>query len=451
MDSHATPPDVYEGLRRRLYAEGERVKVYAPDVYHGKDVTVPELRRRRGVPAEDPRVAFTLTETDGVLHWEPGYGFAAPSRRRAFRAGPLVTGRIVAPINFERLEPSAVGAFLEHFDRDLTPFCDLRHPENGLRELQNGTWSAAPARPRKTGRILIFIHGTFSNIANYLSELRVTPEGGALLDRMEKHYDQVLGFDHSTIALSPVLNAMDLARLFQDSKADIDVICHSRGGLVTRWWLEAFDSRARGDTRAILAGAPLYGTSLAAPDKLKSGLDFLTNVAHAIETTAGMAAGGFPFLAAVTGILKVISSLTSFAAKTPVLDAALAMIPGLSAQSQTSNNNELERLNQASSRKIEYYAVRSSFQTTKPGWRFWNFFVNIGDRIKEAGADLVFEGENDLVVDTASMTTLARPPAALDIPSGRILDFGINDQVHHTVYFRQKDTAEFIAARFGIK
>jgi esterase/lipase superfamily enzyme len=244
---------------------------------------------------------------------------------------------------------------------------------------------------------------------------------------------------------------MDLARMFQESRADIDVICHSRGGLVTRWWLEAFDGGGRGATRAILAGSPLYGTSLAAPDKLKSGLDFLTNVAHAIEITAGMATGGFPFLAVVTGMLRIIGSLTSLAAKTPAIDAALAMIPGLSAQSQTSNNNELERLNQASARKIEYFAVRSSFQTSKPGWRFWNYFVNIGDRAKSAAANLVFDHENDLVVDTASMTVLARPPAPLDIAADRILDFGVNDKVHHTVYFRQPETAEFIAKQFGIK
>jgi pimeloyl-ACP methyl ester carboxylesterase len=443
--------DAHETLRRRLYAEASAIGVYAPDAYKGKDLAVAQLRRRRDTPVDDPRMAFTLTETDGVLRWEPGYGFAAPARRLGFRRGPVASGRLVAPINFECLKPSEVGSFLEGFDRKLTPNCDLRTPANGLRELKNGAWSQAAVRPRKSGRLLVFIHGTFSNSENYLSELRVTPEGTRLLERIEKHYDQVLGFDHATIAVSPVLNALDLGRLFQDSAADVDVICHSRGGLVARWWLEAFDGRAKGNARALLAGSPLYGTSLAAPDKLKAGLDFLTNVAHALEATAGLAAGGFPFLTVVTGLLRVISSVTSLAAKTPVLDAALAMIPGLCAQSQISNNNELERLNQPNSRKVEYYAVRSSFQTTRPGWHFWRYFVNIGDRLKEASADLVFEGENDLVVDTASMTVLARTPEPLEIPQTRLLDFGITDSVHHTVYFRQKETMDFITKSFSIK
>jgi hypothetical protein len=46
-----------------------------------------------------------------------------------------------------------------------------------------------------------------------------------------------------------------------------------------------------------------------------------------------LASCSVPLLTVVTGLLRVLSSVTSLAAKTPVLDAALAMIPGLAAQS----------------------------------------------------------------------------------------------------------------------
>src|SRR5262249_39785259 len=130
-----TSAEAYTRLRKRLYHDAKGVGVFSPDQYAGPDMKIAELRRMRVQGVEDPRVAFTLTETDGVLRWEQGYGFAAPSRRRAFRAGPLMTGRIVAPVNFERLGESQVGEFLEKFDKELTPFCDLRVPENGVRPL----------------------------------------------------------------------------------------------------------------------------------------------------------------------------------------------------------------------------------------------------------------------------------------------------------------------------
>jgi hypothetical protein len=144
----------------------------------------------------------------------------------------------------------------------------------------------------------------------------------------------------------------------------------------------------------------------------------------------------------------VITSITALSAKTPLIDAAVAMIPGLSAQSMVKNNEELIRLNQAGSRKIAYSAMRSDFRTEDPGWHFWKYFVGIGDRAKAAGADLVFEGANDLVVDTGSMTALSRRPK--DVEIDQIQDFGTTNKVHHTTYFRQPETPRFVRNCFGI-
>jgi pimeloyl-ACP methyl ester carboxylesterase len=442
--------DKYDSFRQSLYSGAIGVKAYKPEDYPGEDQNISRLRRARPPAKADPRVAFTLTETDGVLHWEPGYGFAAPGRRRAFRAGPLMTGRVIAPVNAERLGESEVGAFLEHFDKQLTPNCDPRNPEAGLRQLSKGAWSGQAVQPRKDGRILLFVHGTFSNVDTYLKELRTIPAGRAFLGEIEEKYDQVLGFDHATLSASPVMNALDLARLFQNCQANVDVIAHSRGGLVTRWWLEQLDNRGDRSTRSILAGSPLDGTSLAAPDRLRGALDLLTNVAHALESAGELASSTIPFLTVVTGLMRVICSVTPIAAKTPALDAVLAMIPGLGAQSQVENNNERFRLNQIGSRKLEYYAIRGDFRTDDPGWRFWRYFVDLGDRVKEAGANVVFQSENDLVVNTASMAVLARWPSDNLIEPGRILDFEGKDKVYHTIYFRQEKTVKFIRECFGL-
>jgi pimeloyl-ACP methyl ester carboxylesterase len=199
---------------------------------------------------------MTLTEVDGVLRWNDGYGYRSGSGLRRSRMSLGAEGDIVAPINFQRLEPSKIGEYLRLLDLRLTPKCNFEIPELGMRQLVNGSWQNPGVKPVEAGRILLFIHGTFSESDMYLKELPQTGAGKELLKKIQskKNYDQVLAFDHATLALSPVLNAMDLARIFADCKSDVDVICHSRGGLVARWWLERYDSRARGSSRAVLVG-----------------------------------------------------------------------------------------------------------------------------------------------------------------------------------------------------
>jgi hypothetical protein len=161
-----------------------------------------------------------------------------------------------------------------------------------------------------------------------------------------------------------------------------------------------------------------------------------------LEGTSGLACTAFPIFTVVTGLLRVIASAGTIASKTPVFDAAVALIPGLLGQSMVSNNEELNRLNRDCATAPNYFAVRSDFKPDDPGWEFWKYFVNVGERTKDLAADLVFEKANDLVVDTASMTVLTKPPQGLSIKE--IHDFGQSTKVHHTVYFRQPETAEFI-------
>jgi hypothetical protein len=68
-------------------------------------------------------------------------------------------------------------------------------------------------------------------------------------------------------------------------------------------------------------------------------------------------------------------------------------------------------------------------------------FSKLPERLKDTGADIVFDGKNDLVVDTPSMANFED---ALSLPSAQILDYGTTDKVHHMSYFRQRQTLEFI-------
>ncbi len=93
------------------------------------------------------------------------------------------------------------------------------------------------------------VHGTFTNAANLLREFTADKDRGLrFLERATrgaKKYDRVVFFDHPTLSVSPVINALELGRAMARSSGTIDVIAHSRGGLVVRWWLEAFGSSLR--------------------------------------------------------------------------------------------------------------------------------------------------------------------------------------------------------------
>ncbi|MFY9974446.1 MAG: hypothetical protein WAK53_09335, partial [Chromatiaceae bacterium] len=282
-----------------------------------------------------------------------------------------------------------------------------------------------------------------SESESFFNGFEENPKGLEFIDWARGHYAHVLTFDHPTLSVSPVLNARTLALLLSDTQADIDVIGHSRGGLVTRWWLEVFDRAPPEKRRAVFVGSPLAGTGLAAPTNIRGSLSLLSNIGMAL----GAASAAVPFLTVLTGLFRVVTSVTTLAAKTPAVDAAVALVPGLVAQSRVGNNREMVSLRQAPAALAgRYFAVKSNFESERPGWQFWRYFRNIGARAKDTLADLVFEGQNDLVVDTGSMVDLCDE---LSVPGAQVLDFGTTDFVHHTNYFAQARTLDFLRESLG--
>lgn len=140
--------------------------------------------------------------------------------------------------------------------------------------------------------------------------------------------------------------------------------------------------------------------------------------------------------------MKVV---TGTLANTPIADAAIALVPGLNGQSRVGNNYEIRRLLGApTSATTKYYTIDSNFEPTDPGWRFWKYFRGV--QMANAVADVVFPGENDLVVDTDSMSQLigGSPQPIVDSFS-----FGNSPTVHHCNYFRQTQTIAKICEWFG--
>jgi pimeloyl-ACP methyl ester carboxylesterase len=374
----------------------------------------------------------------------------ARRRRSAFRDAAAA---VAFEVPVKPLGRSQVVDAVRALDDKLTP-------RLGLFEVQrDGTLGANAAGVLKRGRVLLWIHGTFSHSEAILKQL-IQPGNAAgqeLLSNALRHYDQVLAFNHRTLSVSPMLNARELALRLRGSEAEVDVICHSRGGLVARWFAEVFDPPRPGrDRRVVFVASPLQGTSLADPKSLKSALSLALNIQKGLVAAGELAEVAFPFVAFATGFFRVTAALTGAFTGTPLVDAAVAIVPGLRAMSRIEDNFELESLRNeiphpnADFFNRHYFAVQSDFQPSseKVGWRFWRAFRNLGGRIGERVVEPVFEAANDLVVDTTSMTSFV-DAKRMRIDPNRVKDFGVSREIHHTSYFRSAETTDFVRRALG--
>lgn len=430
-------------------------------------------KKMRAAPqraALETRALNLVRDAGGLLRWHigqvplPGPGQELIAKRRGLRRAPLAAPIVLSQTLFEKLETSKVSDLLIAADRKLTrPAWNDASQLWGLRRLtKSGT--LAPFEPADlpklaARKVLLIIHGTFSHSDAVMSGLQKAPGGGAMLSAALKRYDFVLALDHPTLSQSPVLNAFDLAAKFaHGTPKSLDVIAHSRGGLVARWLCEGFRQEQM-RCRVIMTGAPLYGTSIAAPARIKAVMDLLSNAGEAIGFAAGLG-GGL--------LLTLASSLAGFFARvtgalsTPLADAIVAMIPGFAAQARHGSNVELRALRvntgafdfAAAQSPVRYWVIRSNFTPVESGaWGFLKSFIaRPGASFLNTAADYVFQGQNDLVVDVDSMNQTGERPGPPPVPSlitNIAHDFGDSRTVHHCNYFEQRETVDAIRTTFG--
>lgn len=423
-------PEFLVALNRSLDGEGFVSPLSTLPAEEGS--TLGQRRTRPG--KEDPFGSLALLEdASGVLRWSDVTAHTAPlPGRRSER--PLAGGKILQLRKFEPLAPSRLTGFLEDLDRRLNPH--LNDSDSRVSEF-TPTGLVPVSEVGGDGRVLLIIHGTFSSSTPYFSQPPDSP-WMTYLSSCRNRYSRVLAFDHPTLAAAPFLNAMALHRHFSRFRGDIDIVCHSRGGLVSRWWLEGLRPQNLGTARVVFVGSPLTGTSLASPARLRGALNLLTNLARSLCLVADLASLASPLFLVVSGLLRLVASLGPLSEKLPFLDAGVALVPGLHSQARVGNNLELGCLSRQAPAPATYHAITSNFESDDPLWAFWKPF-----RLADNLAGHVFDGDNDLVVDTAAMTLdgLARP-----IPPERRLDFGTNGRVHHTNYFHQKAAVDFLAS-----
>ncbi len=329
-------------------------------------------------------------------------------------------------------------------DRKLTP-------NQGLRQL-GADGALVPATGRFAGRTLLVVHGTFSNSDNVLAGIeRGDPE---FLRWARQRYSQVLTFDYASLSKRSIANAMGLQRIITGQvDGDVDLVCHSQGGLIARYWLERLEPARLARSKVILVGAPLGGTSLAAPGNLRHALRLLASAATVVGVGAGVVSG-LSLLGAATGLAGVIHKVVGLGAIGGLLDAAVALVPGVDSMSRVGTNIELDELRRATTEVPPgYFAITGDYQAAHEAKNSTDAggkpLKKVGSMALARALDEVFPGAHDLIVDTGSHTELSDTHVIGHHDPGRLHRFGAGDGVHHRSYFSQPSTLEFITRRLG--
>lgn len=401
-------------------------------------------RRRRGVRPEhfSTLASLTLVEDDGLYRWVYEPPPCRSGKRRARRISVKeFDGEPKYSVSIEHTPPNQLLAALGRLDDDLTPNKGLGVLTWDRQKHQFVfKWTRQPKIDAQ--RVLLLVHGTFSNSDMFLRELQATKVGEQYLKDLTKAQIAVVAFDHPTLSVGSWINALDLEAQLINVSGEFDVVCHSRGGLVVAWWLRLAKRKVR---NVLFVGSPLDGTSLASPDSIRHALDYLANAAKVISTVATASSTVLPFMMVVSGLAKVLGGALRLGAALPIVDAAVVTVPGLASQSRVGNNAEIIKLFELPwPSRPKFYAVTSNFKPKEnsEGWKVWRRLSNVGDQVKYAGAQVVFKDSNDLVVDTGCMLG----PKGI-LPFERIEQFnGASPTVHHTNYFRQLETVNLMSA-----
>ena len=338
---------------------------------------------------------------NGALSWHVAPAGDGPAVRGAGDTRTYVVPRRVAPddgaaptrgilgavgkklfkvMTFDLIDRTA-GAVGDYFVRRW----EAEHRRHRLRMVSSGNvadpaapdLSAADLRALGGRRALLFVHGTGSRTHAAFATIPT-----ALLDDLHERYEgRVLGFDHPTVGSTPTENLAWLGEQLSagDAALDIDIVAHSRGGLVARMLAErpgdgAIEPAALTVRTIVFVATPNAGTALAAFDRLGDHVDRLTNLLDLLPDN--------PITDPLTTIIAIVKQFAV---------GALNGLDGLTCM--TPDGDFLKTLNAPCQGTPVYRAVASNFDPA-PG-------SSLATIARDAGTDLIFgDAQNDLVVPT---------------------------------------------------
>lgn len=461
----------------------------------------PVGRRRRGpvvpvaprqsvelsLPIQADEHAVVLLEQDGVYRWklpdevarpanatrrrgtfvEPALGTvtfrfdvhaspeAASAARRQSRGvvSHFVFGRVRAYV-LKFAAHAIVGEVMQHLERNVrTGLVAISSPDPT-------TW--APIEPSKVklprnrpAGILLLVHGTFSSTVGCFGGLGAHPWGKEFLKSALGEYDAVLGFDHRTLGVDPLVNGSELIeqlRLLGGGRPpSLDIVTHSRGGLVTRSLIELLLPFERDwqpqIEHVVFVASTNHGTKLAEPDNWNAFVDLYTNLVMAATRALGLVPQAALFASIVGGVVQGVGALVKYMVGAMVTDKE---VPGLAAMEPdgefVSKINETQAA-QPDPQRSSYFAVTSNFEANAAGEGPKELPPRLLVMLADGFIDRLFKAPSDLVVDVESMTSID-PTVGGFVDD--VLEFGTNPFVYHCNYFLRPEVTTALAQWFGL-
>jgi pimeloyl-ACP methyl ester carboxylesterase len=269
--------------------------------------------------------------------------------------------------------------------------------------------------PAREHRVLLFVHGFASNVEKSLPRKWVAAFG--------PRYDAVLGYNHPTITPDPIQNAAKLLEMVPpDVQLRVDVVAHSRGGLVARSLVELQPNSPRLQVEHLLTcGAPHAGTLLADSDYWDRLISIGFTTASWLVKSSGVGLGAVFVPRLLELLLRAGSQF--------VLD-----LPGVEAMEPESLF--LKQLNAPSdlAERVRYAAVVADFQPLALE------HINYREALASLAAQVFMRTPNDLIVPTESMRSIDEPATVL--PAGTV--HTANN--HHFFYFEPQEVQDFAEA-----
>lgn len=282
----------------------------------------------------------------------------------------------------------------------------------------------------KNQKVLLFVHGIFSSTEGAFGDLGAVDDSTSCMGQLlERYANRVFSYDHWSISKTPLQNAIDMLNAIPaGANWDVDIVCHSRGGLVVRSLLSVLAADARPSNpdllqiaalragriasigKAYFVAAANQGSPLADPDAIR---DFL-NVAALLASGSSCLA-----LDVVIGLARYVVSSGFNLPSVRELDSGSSLIEDL--------NNGATMLTAAST-----YFVRGDFDFSASPLLSIGVFL---DRY-------LMKVDNDLVVPYDG---LAMPEFSVE--QDHWLNFGTpaakQGEVWHTEFFDQPQTQDF--------
>jgi hypothetical protein len=263
------------------------------------------------------------------------------------------------------------------------------------------------------GRALLFVHGTFSTRGTF------APLPNAGVAELSRRYGgRMFAFNHATLTSDPRENAIAfLSAIPQPATLEIDIVCHSRGGLVAREIAALGQAQGSVAVRNIVfVGATNAGTALADAAHMVQMIDRFTTIAKFIPSGTAR-----KIVDALVLVVKILGH------------ALLDDLEGLAAMNPT--GGFMKALNIPGGTPSDFFAIASDFEP-KPGTPFLSL-----TRAEDFTVDRVFESvANDLVVPRDGVFAM-NGAGGFPIGDARCLLFGPADGVIHTEFFSEPRTA----------